>query len=151
MISPRQILGPILGPIRSEMPSLLRLAVPIVLGEVGWMSMNFVDLAMIGRVGPAALAAISLGSAVFLVFAILCEGVMLGSDAIVSQDFGAGRMDECRRTLWAAAQLALPMGIVAALLVAASAQLLGPLHIAPEILRQTIPFLYALACGLPAQ
>ena len=137
--------------LRREMPSLLRLAVPIVLGEVGWMSMNFVDVAMIGRVGPTALAAVSLGSAVFIVFAIVCEGMMMGSDAMVSQDFGAGRIAECYRTLWACAQLALPLGVLCALLVAFSARLLAPMGIAPQIVRQAIPFLYAMACGLPAQ
>ncbi len=137
--------------IRREMPPLLRLAVPIVMGEVGWMSMNFVDIAMIGRVGPTALAAVSLGSAVFMVFAIVCEGMLMGTDSMVSQDFGAGRIEECFRTLWAGAQLALPLGLVCALLVAVSGWLLAPMGIAPEIVRQATPFLYAMACGLPAQ
>jgi MATE family multidrug resistance protein len=139
-----------LDKIRREMPPLLRLAVPIVMGEVGWMSMNFVDIAMIGRVGPTALAAVSVGSAVFMVFAIVCEGMLLGTDALVSQDFGAGRIEECFRTLWAGAQLALPLGVLCALLVAASGWMLAPMGIAPEIVRQAIPFLYAMACGLPA-
>ena len=136
--------------IRREMPPLLRLAVPIVLGEVGWMSMNFVDIAMIGRVGPTALAAVSVGSGVFLVFAIVCEGLMLGTDALVSQDFGAGRIAECFRTLWAGVQLALPLGVAGAVMVAASGWLLSDMGIAPEIVRQAIPFLYAMAAGLPA-
>ncbi len=97
--------------IRREMPPLLRLAVPIVMGEVGWMSMSFVDIAMIGRVGPTALAAVSLGSAVFMVFRHDVRGLLLGSDSLISQDFGAGRMEECFRTLWAGAQLALPLGL----------------------------------------
>jgi len=132
------------------MRPLLRLAVPIVAGELGWMSMNFVDIAMIGRVGPTALAAVSLGSAVFVAFAIVCEGLLLGSDALVSRNFGAGRMEECFRTLWAGGQLALPLGVLCALAVAASGRLLPAIGIAPEIVRQTIPFLYAMACGLPA-
>jgi MATE family multidrug resistance protein len=131
------------------MNPLLRLAVPLVMGEVGWMSMNFVDIAMIGRVGPTALAAVSLGSAVFLVFAIVCEGLMMGSDSMISQEFGAGRMEECFRTLWAGAQLAVPLSLLCALLVAASGRVLLPMGIAVEIERQTIPFLYAMACGLP--
>ncbi|HVJ04518.1 MAG TPA: MATE family efflux transporter [Candidatus Saccharimonadales bacterium] len=139
-----------LGQIRREMKPLLRLAVPIVMGEVGWMSMQFVDIAMIGRVGPDALAAVSVGSAVFLVFAIVCEGMLLGTDSIISQDFGAGRVPECFRTLWAGVQLALPLGVLCALMVAACARLLAPIGIAPGIARQTIPFLYAMACGLPA-
>jgi len=139
------------GQIRCELPALLRLAVPIVMGEAGWMTMNFVDLAMIGRVGATALAAVSVGSALFIVVAIACEGLMLGSDALVSQDFGAGRLDECRRTLWAAVQLALPLGVFGALLVALSSRLLLPFGIAREIVGQANPFLYAMACGLPAQ
>ncbi len=135
--------------IQREMPPLLRLAVPIVLGEVGWMSMNFVDIAMIGRVGPTALAAVSLGSAVFVVFAIVCEGLLLGTDSMISQSYGAGLLDDCLQTLWAGAQLALPLGLLCALAVAASASLLAPMGIAPEIVRQAIPFLYAMACGLP--
>jgi MATE family multidrug resistance protein len=131
------------------MAPLLRLAVPIVMGEVGWMSMNFVDIAMIGRVGPTALAAVSLGSAIFLVFAVLCEGLMMGCDPVISQDFGAGRIEECFRTLWAAVQLALPLGLVCALLVAASGWLLAPMGISTQIVRQTLPFLVAMACGLP--
>jgi MATE family multidrug resistance protein len=136
--------------IRREMTPLLRLAVPIVMGEVGWMSMSFVDIAMIGRVGPTALAAVSLGSALFMMFAIVSEGMLLGTDSLVSQDFGAGRVEQCYRTLWAGAQLALPLGLACAVLVAASGWLLAPMGIAPEIVRQTIPFLYAMACGLPA-
>jgi len=136
--------------IRQEMSPLLRLAVPIVMGEVGWMSMNFVDIAMIGRVGPTALAAVSLGSAVFVVFAIICEGQLLGTDSMISQDFGAGRLDECFRTFWAGVQLAIPLGLLCAVLVALSGWLLIPMGIAGEIVRQTIPFLYALAFGLPA-
>jgi MATE family multidrug resistance protein len=120
------------------------------MGEVGWMSMNFVDIAMIGRVGPNALAAVSLGSAVFLVFAIVCEGLLLGTDSTISQDFGAGRFEDCFRTLWASWQLGVPLGLLVALVVAGSAWLLAPLGIAPEIGRQAIPFLYAMACGLPA-
>ncbi len=136
--------------IRREMAPLLRLAVPIVMGEVGWMSMNFVDIAMVGRVGATALAAVSLGSAVFVFFAILCEGMLIGSDSMVSQEFGAGRMEECFRTLWAGLQFGLPLGLLCALVVAASGWLLRPMGIAPEIVRQAIPFLYAMAFGLPA-
>jgi MATE family multidrug resistance protein len=94
---------------------------------------------------------VSLGSALFVMFAIVCEGLLLGTDSMISQDFGAGRVEECFRTLWAGVQLALPLGILCALLVAASGQLLTPMGIAPVIVGQAIPFLYAMASGLPAQ
>ncbi len=59
-------------------------------------------------------------------------------------------MEECFRTLWAGVQFAVPLGLLCALVVAASGWLLRAMGIAPEIVRQAIPFLYAMACGLPA-
>ena len=136
--------------LHDEMPPLLRLAVPIVLGEVGWMAMHFVDIAMIGRVTPEALAAVSLGSAIFAVIAIISEGLLLGNDPPISQAFGAGRHEDCLRQLWAGVQLALPVALVGAAAAALSGRLLAPFGIAPEVCRQAVPFLYALAAGLPA-
>jgi MATE family multidrug resistance protein len=138
-----------LDQVRREMPALLRLAIPIALGEVGWMAMNFVDVAMIGRAGAAPLAAVSLGSALFIIFAIICEGVLMGSDSLISQEHGAGRPEECFRYLWAGVQLALPISVVGAVLAGLSWRLLGPIGIAPEIVGQTRGFLWAMACGLP--
>lgn len=134
--------------IRQELPALLRLAVPIVLGEVGWMFMQFVDIAMIGRVSPEALAAVSLGSAVFAFLAIICEGIMLGNDPLISQAFGAGHGDECRRLLWAGVQLAVPIGVLGAAMISASVWILRGMGIAPAITGLAAPFLHAMALGM---
>ncbi len=136
--------------IRREMPSLLRLAVPIVLGEVGWMAMNFVDIAMIGHAGATSLAAVSLGSAIFMVFAIVCEGMLFGADSLVSQEHGAGNIEECFRTLWAGAQLALPASLLAAVLVALSPGILNVIGVPAEVALKARYYLYAMAAGLPA-
>jgi MATE family multidrug resistance protein len=65
---------------------------------------------MVGRLGPAAIAATGMGSGVFTAIVIFGMGLMLGLDTLVSQSAGAGRLDECLR--W------LHHGIVLALLVA---------------------------------
>src|SRR5262245_28773601 len=74
------------------------------------MSMGLVDTLMVGRLGPAAIAATGMGSGVFTAIVIFGMGLMLGLDTLVSQAAGAGRLDECLR--W------LHHGIVLALLVA---------------------------------
>jgi MATE family multidrug resistance protein len=83
----------------TELRPLLRLAVPVILAEIGWMSMGLVDTLMVGRLGPAAIAATGMGSGVFTAIVIFGMGLMLGLDALVSQAAGAGRMDECQRWL----------------------------------------------------
>jgi len=74
------------------------------------MSMGLVDTLMVGRLGPAAIAATGMGSGVFTAIVIFGMGLMLGLDTLVSQSAGAGRLDECLH--W------LHHGIVLALLVA---------------------------------
>src|SRR5262249_34116249 len=81
----------------TELRSLLRLAVPVVLAEIGWMSMGLVDTLMVGRLGPAAIGATGLASGVFTAMAIFGMGLMLGLDTLVSRASGAGRRDECVR------------------------------------------------------
>jgi MATE family, multidrug efflux pump len=93
----------------SELRPLLRLAGPVILAELGWMSMGLVDTLMVGRLGPAAIAATGMGSGVFTAIVIFGMGLMLGLDALVSQSAGAGRLDQCLR--W------LHHGVVLALLV----------------------------------
>jgi MATE family multidrug resistance protein len=104
--------------VTAELLPLLRLAGPVILAEIGWMSMGIVDTMMVGPLGPAAIGATGLGSGVFTAIAIFGMGLMLGLDALVSQAYGAGRPDECARWLKHGVWLALAAG---PLVMAASA------------------------------
>jgi MATE family multidrug resistance protein len=73
------------------------------------MSMGLVDTIMVGRLGPAAIAATGMGSGVFTAIMIFGAGLMLGVDALVSRAAGAARFDDCLR--W------LHQGVILALLV----------------------------------
>ncbi len=57
---------------RDEARPTLQLAIPLVLAELGWMSMAIVDTMMVGRLPNSAVAmgAVSLGSAIFIVLAL---------------------------------------------------------------------------------
>ena len=79
----------------SELRPLMKLAGPVILAEVGWMSMGLVDTVMVGPLGPAAIAATGMGSGVFTAIVIFGMGLMLGLDAFVSQAHGAGNEREC--------------------------------------------------------
>jgi MATE family multidrug resistance protein len=78
---------------------MLKLAGPVVLAEIGWMSMGIVDTIMVGPLGPAAIGATGMSSSIFFALAVFGMGVMLGVDALVSQSYGAGRRDDCVRWL----------------------------------------------------
>jgi MATE family multidrug resistance protein len=73
--------------IRGELRPTLRLALPLVLAEIGWMSMAIVDTMMVGRLPNSAVAigAVSIGSNIFHVLAFFGEGLLIGLDTLVSR------------------------------------------------------------------
>jgi len=82
-----------------ELRALLGLAIPVVLSELGWMTMTIVDLIMVGRLSPDAIGAVGLGNAIYYAPSLFGIGLLLGLDTVVSQAWGAGRYDDCHRWL----------------------------------------------------
>src|ERR1700742_3091212 len=87
--------------IRAEMPPLLKLAMPLILGELGWIAMSVVDTVMVGRLPDSAIAmsAAALAQVLFNTFVWGFGGVLLGLDALISQAFGARQLGEANRWL----------------------------------------------------
>ncbi len=93
------------------------LAGPVILAEIGWVSMGLVDTIIVGPLGPDAIGATGIGSVLFLAVAIFGMGLLLGLDTLVSHAFGARRLDECRhwlvQGLWLSLLLAPPLTALA--------------------------------------
>ena len=86
---------------RRELRPTLHLALPLILAEIGWMSMVIVDTMMVGRLpySAEAIGAVSIASSIFIVFAFFGEGLLVGLDTLVSQSFGAGHREDCHTSL----------------------------------------------------
>jgi MATE family multidrug resistance protein len=125
----------------------MKLAGPVILAEVGWMSMGLVDTIMVGPLGPAAIAATGMGSSVFAAIVIFGMGLMLGLDAYVSQAHGAGNERECllwlHQGVWLACGVA-PIVMVLAWVAYATLDLWG-LH--PETRELVGPYMRVIAVG----
>lgn len=99
--------------LRRELRATLVLAVPLALTQLTQMAMGFVDVVMIGRLGPQAMAAGVVGTSVFFSLLMVCMGVVMAVNPMVSQAVGAG--DEravgrsLRQGLWLATLLGLPL------------------------------------------
>jgi multidrug resistance protein, MATE family len=96
---------------------MLRLAVPVILAELGWMSMGVVDTIMVGPLGPEAIAASGISNSLQIAFAIFGMGLLLGLDTLVSQAYGARRLEECSLWFWQGVALAT---LIAPVLIAVS-------------------------------
>ncbi|HEV7514072.1 MAG TPA: MATE family efflux transporter [Candidatus Acidoferrum sp.] len=136
--------------LRQELPPTVRLALPLVLAELGWMSMAIVDTVMVGHLPDSATAmgAVSLGSNIFMVLALFGAGLLMGLDTLVSQAFGAGQREDCHRSLINSIYLSIALTPILAAPVWLLPNLLRSMQIDPAILALAIPYTNALAVGL---
>jgi len=124
-----------------DLAPTLTLAGPVILAEVGWMTMGLVDTIMVGRLGPEAIGAVGIGSSLFLALAIFGLGLLLGLDTLVSHAYGAGRLDECHRWLVHGVHLSviLTVPLTGAAIVGILTLHVWGIH--PDVLRLARPYL----------
>ena len=128
---------------------MLSLAFPVVMAELGWMTMGLVDTVMVGRLSPEAIGAVGMGTSLFMGVCIFGMGLLLGLDTLISHAFGAARIDDCHRWLVHGCALALLLSApITVVVLALSASLSGwGLH--PSVLQLTQPYLDILAWSIP--
>jgi MATE family multidrug resistance protein len=136
--------------LRAEMRPTLRLALPLVLAEIGWMTMGIVDTVMVGHLpdSAGAIGAVSISSSSFNVVAFFGGGLLIGLDTLVAQAFGAGKREDCHRSLVNGIYLSLVMTPFLMVPVWFFGPLLQALQIDPVVTRLAVPYMKALAIGL---
>ena len=101
---------------RAEIVETTRLAWPIALTQLGQIAMMTTDLALIGRLGADAVAAVGLAHLILFVGFVLGMGPISAVAPLASQAFGARRPRMVRRSLrvglWAAVLLGVPVNVV---------------------------------------
>jgi MATE family multidrug resistance protein len=85
--------------LRTELRDTLKLAGPIVLNQVGHMSMGMVDTLVAGRISTTALAGLGLAANLYWTFTSVCLGSLLALDTYFSQAVGARDEPALRRYL----------------------------------------------------
>jgi MATE family multidrug resistance protein len=86
-------------PRRDDMTALIRLAVPVVVVQVGMMLLGVVDTMVVGRYSAEALAAVAIGHVVVVAASAFGVGVLLALDPLVSQAVGADDPVAARRAM----------------------------------------------------
>jgi MATE family multidrug resistance protein len=131
--------------IRAETTSLWRLAIPVVLAELGWMAMSVVDTKMVGRLSPLAIGSVGLGGIAYNAIVLFGMGLLLGMDALVSQAFGAKNLPECQKILHQGFYLALILTPPLMLLSWTLPFFLRIWHVDAQVVAACTPFIRTLA------
>ena len=131
--------------LQQEFRPMFHLAMPVVLAEMGWMTMGMVDALMVGRISPEAIGAVGVGTSLFMGVCIFAMGLMLGLDTLVSHAYGAGRLDDCHRWLFHGVVLALVLSLPIIGILYWMSSALDAWGLTPSVLVLTRPYLETLA------
>jgi MATE family multidrug resistance protein len=83
--------------LRAELRDTLKLAAPLVLNQVGHMSMGIVDTLVAGHISTTALAGLGLAANSYWTFTSVCVGCLFALDTYFSQSVGAKDEGALRR------------------------------------------------------
>lgn len=129
---------------------MLRLAVPVVLAEIGWVLLGVVDVMMVGRIDAESIGGVSVGRGAFFLVAVFGMGLLLGLDTLVAQAFGAGDLLDCRLSLLHGVYLALLLTPPMLLLMHGIAGSLDALGLDPRVSGLAASYLRVVSLSLPA-
>ena len=120
-------------PSRAEFLAMSRIAVPVVLAQVGLMLMGVVDTLMVGRVSAEALASVALGNLYFTALVVPASGTLMVLDAVVSQAVGAQDHEGVARGIQRGFVLSLLIGVVMSVVLLPVRGILVLLHQPPAL------------------
>ncbi|WP_087642511.1 MATE family efflux transporter [Caballeronia choica] len=134
----------------ADVRKIASLAWPVLIGQLAIIAFGVIDTAMVGRFSATDLAALGLGSSVYISIYIGLTGILVALQPIAGQLFGAAREkeigEEVRQALWLAAVLA----VIGFVLLYFPEPLLGLADAPPALHERTVQYLRIVSFGLPA-
>lgn len=131
---------------RAEVPSLVRLAVPLVCGLTASTMLMLTDTWMLGPLGAVALACASLTGSVILILWSALYGFLAPVGILVARAFGAGDFRRVASVVAHGRWLALAIGVGSALVMVAVLAVLPAFGQPPEVVEAIGPYWIAMAC-----
>ena len=139
-----------LSRLREDIPALLKLAGPLLIGQLAVITFGVLDTAMTARYSAEDLAALAMASAIFISIYVGLTGVVSALAPIAGQLFGAKRYPEIGEEVRQATWLALGLTILGCLILTNADHVLEISHLSPDIEDKAKLYLNILAIGLPA-
>ncbi|MGH7066375.1 MAG: MATE family efflux transporter, partial [Acetobacteraceae bacterium] len=134
-----------------ELRATIRLAGPLIGGQLCLIAGNVVDVVLAGHLGARVLGAVAVGASIWSFALIALSGLMMAVPPTIAELDGAGRRHAAVVVFRHALVLAAGAGLIAWAVVGWGGPLLvGALGLEPELSRNTDAFLHAISFGAPA-
>ncbi|RYM88035.1 MATE family efflux transporter [Serratia liquefaciens] len=133
-----------------EARSLLALAIPVIIAQISQTAMGVVDTIMAGAYSATDMAAVAVGTSIWLPAILFGHGLLLALTPVIAQLNGAGRRDriahQVRQGFWLAGAVSLLVIIV----LYNSKFVIDLMHnIDPQLADKAVGYLHAIMWGAP--
>lgn len=141
---------PVAPSLRAELRALLALGVPLALTQLGQILIHGTEVMLLGRLGAAPLASVTLAWTLFFACFIFAMGVVQATAPLIAIAIGARQPQQVRRTVRQGLWVALLVTLPCCMLLWHGRHLLGLLGQDELLLADAETYLRAAMFGLPA-
>ena len=141
--------GPGPEAVRQELGAVAKLAAPVVVTQLGLMSMGTVDAMMLGRVSEHALAAGALGNVVSFGMMVFAQGMLMALDPLVAQAYGAQDQKAVARHVQRGLGLSLALSLPLIAIMWDMKGILTAIGQDPAIIDDTAGYIRTMIPGVP--
>ncbi|MBB1267903.1 MATE family efflux transporter [Shewanella sp. SR44-3] len=133
-----------------QVKRLIQLALPVLIAQVTQTMMGFIDTVMAGRVSAVDMAAVAVGTSLWLPAILFVQGLLMAFTPVFSQHHGADNQQAIPKVLYQAGYIALigALGVMAFL--ASSGYLLQFMDLEPKLHSLTVGYIDGFLWGVPA-
>nr|WP_246873448.1 MATE family efflux transporter [Pantoea ananatis] len=129
---------------------MLALAIPVILAQVAQTAMGFVDTIMAGAVSATDMAAVAVGTSIWLPAILFGHGVLLALTPTIAQLNGSGRRERIAEQLRQGFWLAFFLSLLIMLVLWNAGYVIRSMHdIDPLLAEKAEGYLHALLFGAP--
>ncbi len=134
----------------TEARQLLALAIPVILAQVAQTAMGFVDTIMAGAVSATDMAAVAVGTSIWLPTILFAHGLLIALTPVVAQYNGSGRRDRVAYQVRQAYWLALFSSVLVMVVLYNAGFMIRAMHnVDPQLADKATGYLHALLWGAP--
>lgn len=135
---------------RREIIQILQLSGPIFIALFAQTAMGFVDTVMAGKVSPTDLAAVAIGTSIWIPVYLLGGGILLATSPLVSHLQGQKAFAKMGPLIEQALWLSLAIGLLGFLALRSADNIILSLAEEKSLATLTIDYLDGLSFGIPA-
>ncbi|WP_298439980.1 MATE family efflux transporter [uncultured Ferrimonas sp.] len=133
-----------------QVKKLVQLALPVLAAQIAQTMMGFIDTVMAGQISAADMAAVAVGTSIWLPTILLFAGILMATPALIAQYHGAQQQQKLRPLVHQMLYLATVCSVAAMLILTNATWVLNQMDLEPKLQSLTTGYIDAILWGAPA-